>query len=259
MTPSTPQRARTTGAVVLTTATLMAFGLGAANAHVSVAPTSTTENGYAQLTFSVPNESDTASTTTLEVQLPTEQPFTSVRVKPIEGWDAEVVTGALPEPVTTADGATLTEAPLSVRWTAEEGSEIAPQQYQTFSISVGQLPDAGTTVMLPATQSYTDGEVVEWDDETVEGEAEPDKPAPSFLTTAAVEGEDAHGGAAPEATEEAAETAKATETEEAADTEQAASTSDDDSASAVGWIGLVAGLLGLAAGVVALIRTRRTA
>ncbi|WP_298251373.1 YcnI family protein [uncultured Arthrobacter sp.] len=259
MTSSTPRRARTTGAVVLTTATLMAFGLGAANAHVSVAPTSTTENGYAQLTFSVPNESDTASTTTLEVQLPTEQPFTSVRVKPIEGWDAEVVTGELPEPVTTADGATLTEAPLSVRWTAEEGSEIAPQQYQTFSISVGQLPEAGTTVMLPATQSYTDGEVVEWDDETVEGEAEPDKPAPSFVTTAAAEGEDSHGGAAPEATGEAAETAEATAPAEAADTEQTASTSDDDSASAVGWIGLVAGLLGLVAGVVALLRTRRTA
>ncbi|THJ64984.1 DUF1775 domain-containing protein [Arthrobacter echini] len=266
MTSFIPSRGRTTGAVVLTTAGLMALGLGAANAHVTVAPNSTTESGYAQLTFSVPNESETASTSSLEVQLPTEQPFTSVRVKPMEGWDAEVVTGELPEPITTPDGVTLTEAPLSVRWTAEEGSEIAPEQYQTFSISVGQLPDAGTTVMLPATQSYTDGEVVAWDQESVEGEAEPDTPAPSFVTTAAVEGEDAHGAAAPEtdeataeATSDASEATETAEPAEAAGAEQTASTSDDDSASAVGWIGLVAGLLGLIAGVVALIRTRRTA
>ncbi len=249
MTSFLPKRALTTGAVAVTTAGLMALGLGAASAHVSVAPASTTENGYSQLTFSVPNESDTASTNKLEVQLPTEQPFSSVRVKPVEGWSAEVVTGTLPEPVTTADGATLTEAPLSVVWTAEAGAEISQQEYQTFSISVGRLPEAGSTVILPTTQSYTDGEVVGWNQETVEGAEEPDKPAPSFVTTAAaVEGEDAQGGAD-----------AAAETPAAIDAEQTASSSDTGSASAVGWVGLVAGLLGLAAGVTALVRTRRTA
>lgn len=242
------RRTLSTSAVALTTAGLMALGLGAASAHVSVAPASTTEDGYSQLTFSVPNESETAATNKLEVQLPTEQPFTSVRVKPMEGWTAEVVTGALPEPVTTADGATLTEAPLSVVWTAEPGAEISQQEYQTFSISVGRLPEAGTTVMLPATQSYTDGDVVEWDDEVVEGAEEPEKPAPSFLTTAAVEGEDGHGAHG-----------AAAETPEAIDAEPAAASTDTGSVSAVGWIGLVAGLLGLAAGATALVRTRRRA
>lgn len=242
------RRTLSTSAVALTTAGLMALGLGAASAHVTVAPASTTEDGYSQLTFSVPNESETAATNKLEVQLPTEQPFTSVRVRPVEGWTAEVVTGTLPEPVTTADGATLTEAPLSVVWTAEPGAEISQQEYQTFSISVGRLPEAGTTVMLPATQSYTDGDVVEWDDEVVEGAEEPEKPAPSFLTTAAVEGEDGHGAHG-----------AAVETPEAIDAEPAAASTDTGSASAVGWIGLVAGLLGLAAGATALVRTRRQA
>lgn len=242
------RRTLSTSAVALTTAGLMALGLGAASAHVTVAPASTTEDGYSQLTFSVPNESETAATNKLEVQLPTEQPFTSVRVRPVEGWTAEVVTGTLPEPVTTADGATLTEAPLSVVWTAEPGAEISQQEYQTFSISVGRLPEAGTTVMLPATQSYTDGDVVEWDDEVLEGAEEPEKPAPSFLTTAAVEGEDGHGAHG-----------AAAETPEAIDAEPAAASTDTGSASAVGWIGLVAGLLGLAAGATALVRTRRQA
>ncbi|TKV29892.1 DUF1775 domain-containing protein [Arthrobacter sp. NamB2] len=251
MTTSSPKRALTTGAIALTTAGLMAIGLGAASAHVTVAPASTTENGYSQLTFSVPNESESAATNKLEVQLPMEQPFTSVRVKPVEGWTAEVVTGTLPDPVTTADGATLTEGPLSVVWTAEAGAEISQQEYQTFSISVGRLPEAGSTVILPATQSYTDGDVVEWNQETVEGAEEPDKPAPSFVTTAAVEGEDSHGshGGA----------AGGTETAEAIDAEQAVASTEADSSSALGWVGLVAGLLGLAAGVTALARTRRTA
>ena len=251
MTSSLTQRALTTGAVALTTAGLMALGLGAASAHVTVAPASTTENGYSQLTFSVPNESESAATNKLEVQLPTEQPFTSVRVKPVEGWTAEVVSGALPEPVTTADGATLTEGPLSVVWTAEAGSEISQQEYQTFSISVGRLPEAGSTVVLPATQSYTDGDVVEWNQETVKGAEEPEKPAPSFVTTAAADGGEAHGGA--HGTAETAETA------EAIDAEQTASSTESGSTSAVGWAGLVAGVLGLAAGVAALARTRRRA
>ncbi|MHA7281952.1 YcnI family copper-binding membrane protein [Arthrobacter sp. TMS2-4] len=248
-------RALTTGAVALATAGLMAVGLGAAGAHVTVAPTTTTEDGYAQLTFSVPNESETAGTNKLEVQLPTEQPFTSVRVKPVEGWTAEVVTGALPEPVTTPDGATLSEAPLSVVWTADAGAEISQQEYQTFSISVGRLPEAGSTVLLPAIQSYTDGEVSEWTQEAVEGEEEPEKPAPSFVTTAAAEGEDAHGthGADSEATDEAVDA------EQAGSTTDAAADTDTGSTSALGWAGLVAGLLGLAAGGTALVRTRRRA
>ncbi len=247
-------RARTLGAVALTTAGLMALGLGAASAHVTVAPASTSENGYSQLTFSVPNESETAATNKVEVQLPTAQPFTSVRVKPMAGWTAEVITGDLPEPVTTDDGVTLTEAALSVVWTADTGSEISQQEYQTFAISVGRLPEEGSTVMLPAVQSYTDGEVVAWDEETVEGEDEPEKPAPAFVTTAA-EG-DGHGGHSHGAADSSAEES---EPAEAISAEQTATSTDSASTSAIGWAGLVAGLLGLAAGVLALVRTRRTA
>ena len=39
--------------------------------------------------------------------------------------------------------------------------------------------------MLPAAQTYTDGTVVNWDEKTVAGQAEPKHPAPSFVTTAA--------------------------------------------------------------------------
>lgn len=43
---------------------------------------------------------------------------------------------------------------------------------------MGVLPDAGTTVTLPATQTYTDGSVVKWDEKTIQGQPEPEHPAP---------------------------------------------------------------------------------
>jgi len=231
-----------TSAVAVTTAGLMALGLGAASAHVNVSPASTTAGGYTQLNFSVPSESETAMTEKIEVQLPTDTPFTSVRAKPVDGWTAEVVRGELPEPV-EIDGATITEGVLSVTWTADsEDDQLSSEEYQVFSLSVGTLPEEGTTVALPAIQTYSDGSVSRWDQVAEEGAEEPESPAPSFVTTAETEG---HGHGA-ESTDEA----------EAADAEQASAT--ESTTQPVIWVALAAGLLGLAAGALALVRTRST-
>jgi periplasmic copper chaperone A len=181
----------TTGALA---AGLLALGMSAASAHVHVVSDDPAANGYTHLTFSVPNESVTAKTSKVVVALPTDAPFTSVSVQQMDGWTAQVVTSELPKPV-KIDGTTVTKAPSSVVWTADAAHEIGQNEYQTFSLSVGKLPAAGTTVTLPATQTYTDGSVVKWDEKTVEGQAEPEHPAPSFVTTA----EDGTAAAAPAA------------------------------------------------------------
>jgi hypothetical protein len=126
-------------------------------------------------------------------------------------------------------------------WTADAAHQIGQNEYQAFSLSVGRLPDAGTTVTLPAAQTYTDGTVVKWDEKTVEGQAEPEHPAPSFETTA-----------------KDAETAAPASSPAAAAPAQAAASTKDDGGSTAGWFGLAAGLIGLAAGVTALARTRTT-
>ncbi|MDQ0238318.1 YcnI family copper-binding membrane protein [Arthrobacter bambusae] len=221
---------------------LLAFGVSAASAHVNVNPDDPAAGGYTHLTFNVPNESPTAKTNKLEVSLPTDTPFNSVSVKPVEGWTAELVTTTLPKPVTVG-GATVTKAVSSVVWTADAAHQIGQNEYQAFSISVGVLPDAGTTVTLPATQSYTDGTVVKWDEKTVEGQPEPEHPAPSFVTTAS----DAAASAVPTSSPSVTPAPSA-----------AASTTSSDAASTAGWFGLAAGLIGLAAGVTALVRTRPT-
>ena len=177
------RRTLLTLSAVTATAGMIALGATAASAHISVAPDDTGANGYSHLTFNVPNESPTTKTSRLEVTLPTDTPFISVSVKPVEGWTAQVITTDLPQPVTVS-GTTVTKAPTSVVWTADAAHQIGRNEYQAFSLSVGRLPAAGTTVTLPAAQTYTDGSVVTWDEKTVEGQPEPKHPAPSFTTTA---------------------------------------------------------------------------
>jgi hypothetical protein len=56
-----------------------------------------------------------------------------------------------------------------------------------FRISV-KLPDA-PTISLPATQTYSDGTVVKWDQPTPPGGAEPEYPAPEIPLTGATAGD----------------------------------------------------------------------
>ncbi|RDV09027.1 DUF1775 domain-containing protein [Arthrobacter sp. RT-1] len=238
---TSPRRTLSTIAATTLAAGLMALGTGAASAHVRVDPDGTAEGSYTQLTFRVPNESETAKTSKLEVSLPTETPFTSVSVKPVVGWKAEVVNSELPQPV-TVNGATVTEAPTSVIWTADEAHQIGPHEYQTFSISVGVLPKAGTQLILPASQTYTDGNTVKWEQDISEGQPESKYPAPAFTTTEKTDGHTQHSTAAPNAAVPAAAVSS--------------TSSATDAGSAAGWLGLAAGLVGLITGVTALARTR---
>jgi uncharacterized protein YcnI len=235
---------------------------GAASAHVRVVPESTTAGGFSALTFRVPTESETAGTVGLRVELPTATPFTSVRTKPLPGWTAVVERGPLPAPV-ERDGATITEAATAIVWTADAGTQVGPGQFQEFDLPVGPLPDAGTEVLLPATQTYSDGEVVRWADEPTADGSEPELPAPVLVTTEGADAGHAHGGGT-------ATTADAEETGEqtGADAQPASDTSgaSSDGASAVPahdagarWMGGAGLVLGAAALVTAALRGRRSA
>ena len=141
------RRTLKTAAAATMTAGLLAVGAAAASAHVHVDPDDTAAGGYTHLTFNVPNESPTAKTSKLEVTLPTDTPFTSVSVKPVEGWKAVVTTTDLPKPVTVA-GATDQGAQFR-RLDRRRGPPDRPEQYQAFALSVGVLPDAGPLWSCP--------------------------------------------------------------------------------------------------------------
>lgn len=165
------------------TAGLVLGPLSAAEAHVTVRSDTTVTGTYAELTFKVPNEEATATTTKVVVTLPDKTPLVDVSVRPTPGWTVTVTDAKLPAPVVVG-GTTVTSAPHQVTWTAAGDAAIAPGQYQTFAISGGPLPAPGV-LMFPADQTYSDGTVVSWSEPTVAGQAEPEHPAPTVTVVAA--------------------------------------------------------------------------
>ena len=170
------------------TALLLLSAPLAASAHVHVDPDQATPGSYTDLTFKVPTESATAGTVKLVVDMPTTTPFTSVSYLPLAGWTTTVDTEKLAKPVKTDDG-TITEAPVRVTWTAESGVQIAPGQFQQFTVSAGAVPDTGS-VELPAHQYYSDGTVVDWDQPTPASGKEPEHPAPTLYIDTPAPSED---------------------------------------------------------------------
>jgi uncharacterized protein YcnI len=174
------RRGRTTQTLVRTGMVLVAMVAGVAVAtpafaHVTVNPGTASQGGYAKLTFRVPNEKATASTTSVEVNLPTDAPIASVSVKPVPGWTAEATRTALPTPIKTDDGE-ITEAVTKIVWTATPDAVIKPGQFQEFDVSAGPLPKVDQLV-FKALQKYSDGETVAWIEEPKAG-VDAQHPAP---------------------------------------------------------------------------------
>ncbi|WP_291051043.1 YcnI family protein [Herbiconiux sp.] len=239
-------RTATAGAASLFVAGAVLFAAPlAASAHVHVEPGSAEPGSYSVLTFRVPNESATAVTTSVTVQLPSDTPFSSVSYEPVPGWSAEVVTGALPSPVVVGD-ATLTEAPLSVVWTAEAGSGIADGQVQEFPIVAGPVPATGS-IELPVSQAYSDGTVVEWDESTPASGEEPEHPAPTLYVEDSAPADEDGASAAD---------AGVTASPAAGSADDSAGASGDTASAALGFGigGFALGALALVAAVVALFR-----
>jgi uncharacterized protein YcnI len=244
MNSRTLARAATAGAAatLLATAAVVVGVPLAASAHVRVDPGQAEPGSYTTLTFKVPNESATANTVRVEVDLPADTPFTSVSYQPVPGWSATVVTGTLPTPITSGDQ-TITEAPLSVVWTADDGTAgVAPGQFQEFPLSVGPVPDTGQ-VLLPAHQGYSDGSTVDWAEPTPATGEEPEHPAPTLYITDAppVAGDD-----------DAATVTAAGGTDAAGGSGVAAGAGADDDGAATS-LALGFGIGGLALGALALV------
>ncbi|MFI0791354.1 YcnI family protein [Micromonospora rubida] len=229
------------------TAAVLAFGVVAvvlgvaapASAHVSVNPKEATQGGYGRFAFRVPNESDEASTTKVEVVLPENAPVGSVSTMPVPGWTVAVEKRKVDPPV-QVHGSEVAEAVSKITWTATGDAAVKPGQFQEFPVSMGPLPQVDTMV-FKTLQTYSDGNVVRWIEEPpAAGGEEPEKPAPVLTLTAAAP---SAGASAPAAA--------------AADADDDDDDSDGGAGTAFGVAGLVAGLAGLALGGLAFARTRR--
>jgi uncharacterized protein YcnI len=162
------------------TASLIALSVPAF-AHITVTPTSAPQGSAAELTFHVPNEETHANTVKIQVKIPTDPPIAQLLVRPVPGWSSQVQTTQLAKPITTDDG-TFSVAVSEVTW---YGGKILPGQFQDFAVSADPLPSGVTQLAFKALQTYSNGDIVRWIDQSEPGQPPPDHPAPVLQLTQA--------------------------------------------------------------------------
>lgn len=129
--------------------------------HVTVRADNPEAGGFAVYTIRVPNESDTAATTRIEVEIPAG--LEASRYQPKPGWTMSIADGVL----------------------TIEGGPIRPGEFEEFHFQARNPEQAGS-LAFAALQTYDDGEVVNWT-----GGADSDTPASVVeIGAAAPEGED---------------------------------------------------------------------
>jgi uncharacterized protein YcnI len=138
-------------------AALVLAAAGGASAHVTVHSADAKAGGGGTLVFKVPNEESNASTTKIEIDLPTDTPLSDVTAQPPAGWRADV---------------SSTQIVFS-------GGTITGDNDQEFPIKVGKLPTADK-IVFKALQTYSNGDVVRWIEQSAEGAPEPAHPAPTL-------------------------------------------------------------------------------
>ncbi|OBA90499.1 nuclear export factor GLE1 [Mycobacteriaceae bacterium 1482268.1] len=164
--PRAPRRALIAVAGALTIGLACA---GPAGAHVRAEADNPAPGSFSVVTFRVPGESETGAVTTkLSVALPD---VASARAELMPGWTAAL------------DRDTAAGTVRSVTWTADPKVGISSDQFALFRISV-KMPQ-GDSVAFPATQTYSDGTVVRWDQPPLPGGGEPEYPVPVVSLTGA--------------------------------------------------------------------------
>ena len=198
------------------------------SAHVTIDTLGpVTQGSFAKFGFSVPNERPDAGTVELSVQFPQDQPLAFVSVEPMAGWDITTTMRTLDAPL-EGEGESISEVVDTITWTATGDTQIGPGQFELFWVSAGQMPTDVTELIFPAVQTYSSGEEVRWIEETPEGGAEPERPAPILGLVPA----------------------------EQADTDAAPPTDDDSDTLSI--VALVLGGLGLVVAVAAVVLARRS-
>jgi uncharacterized protein YcnI len=199
---------------------------GSASAHVTLQPSEVPAGDFTRLDVRVPNERDDAGTIKVEVKFPPGVAFVST--EPVPGWTSAVRRRKAVEPI-EAEGEKMTDEVDTLSWIGDGKTGIVkPGEFQDFGLSLATPAKPGAKLTFKAIQTYDDGEVVRWI-----GPPDADEPAPQVALTSAA---DTAHAVAPAAKSES---------------------EDDDGAPM--WLGIVAvvlGLLGLLAGIGALVRRR---
>jgi periplasmic copper chaperone A len=228
--------------LILLTALVALLAAPAASGHVTLNPREEEAGAFARFAVRVPNERPNASTTEISMQFP--ETVISASFIDVPGWERTVEMVPLDEPIEEEGEDPITERIGTVTWT---GGEVEPGEFVEFGVSFQVPEDASGALLFPATQTYSNGEVVRW----IAPEEEADTPAPRVEVAAATAAE----GTTTEET--------GTIAEEGAESAAGGGGGFDDDSDGLATLALILGLAGLLAGLaalgVALSRTSRPA
>ena len=209
-----------------------------AAAHVTVEPASVPKGGTATISFIVPNESNGARTNRVQIVFPPPpDAIASVSVEAMPGWHFTIKTQRLPKPIQTDDGS-IDEVVSSITWTANSiTTSIAQDEFAAFTVNADGIPDGPDQLAFRAIQGYSDGSTVRWVDPVTPGGPEAEHPTPILQLTAV--------------------SATETPTTSEPSSGSTVASTEDNSARALGVIGIVVGGVALVAATGALMRRRR--
>jgi uncharacterized protein YcnI len=136
----------------------------AASAHTEFEPGEAAPGSVASLTLHVENERSNAGTVKVElIFMPGDQRITVAALPPVTGWTA-----------TVQDGQVGGAPAKGVTWTRPTG---AAGENPEFPITLGPLPDREGPLVFNVVQTYSNGDVVNWEQENLPG-IEAEFPAP---------------------------------------------------------------------------------
>lgn len=125
---------------------LFLVGAPSASAHIDIQPVATAPGATESFRLSVPNERQTDATVAIALRLPAG--FTDVRADAEEPWTVDV----------TTDGDLQI-----IKWS---GGQIRGSDTATFRFTARTPTTPNVTLTLPATQTYSHGEVDRWIEDT---------------------------------------------------------------------------------------------
>lgn len=168
---STPSRPTThrwkVGRTTIITATVVTAGVlllaGTASAHIDPTPAAVEAGAEATVAFGVEHGCDGSPTVELQIQIP--DGVTDAQPVDQDGWTASTADGTDGQVVTFADGSLDPETPAD------------------FAITF-TAPTAPGTINFPIVQTCEVGQL-DWIEIPVEGQEEPEHPAPAVLVTSA--------------------------------------------------------------------------
>jgi hypothetical protein len=132
----------------------------AAAAEVDITPSQGVQGGGANVTFEVRNDRPEAYTTTVEIDLPPDQPIAEAYPMSHPDWAPRIVQHPSDRPLPGVHGGTLIHATSAIIWTRASDAP-PPPAVEKLRIELGPLPVADSFVFT-VVQTYSDGTVQRW-------------------------------------------------------------------------------------------------